>query len=83
MNDQSRKDDVKELADAYNAALVPGTADEAYSREVLLAASEDYEDQLNIAGDSIMGFVVIPKIGVNLPIYHGTDSQTLAAGVCG
>lgn len=70
-----------ELADAYNAALIPGTADEAYSREMLLAASEDYEDQLNIAGDSIMGFVLIPKIGVNLPIYHGTDSQTLAAGV--
>ena len=71
----------KELADAYNAALVPGTADEAYSREVLLAASEDYEDLLNIAGNGIMGFVVIPKISVNLPINHGTDSQTLAAGV--
>ena len=71
----------KELADAYNTALVPGTADDAYSREVLLAASEDYEDLLNIAGNGIMGFVVIPKISVNLPIYHGTDTQTLAAGV--
>ena len=73
--------DGEQLADAYNTALVPGTADDAYSREVLLAASEDYEDLLNIAGNGIMGFVVIPKISVNLPIYHGTDTQTLAAGV--
>ena len=73
--------DGEQLADAYNTALVPGTADDAYSREVLLAASEDYEDLLNIAGNGIMGFVVIPKISVNLPINHGTDSQTLAAGV--
>lgn len=72
----------KELADEYNAAILPGTQlSEAFSQEALLWASEDYEHQLNLAGDGIMGYVEIPLIQVNLPIYHGTDSDTLDVGI--
>ena len=72
----------KELADEYNAAIVPGTQlAEAFSKEALLWASEDYEHHLNLAGDGIMGYVEIPLIQVNLPIYHGTDSDTLEVGI--
>ena len=72
----------KELADEYNAAIVPGTQlAEAFSQEALLWASEDYAHQLNLAGDGIMGYVEIPLIQVNLPIYHGTDSDTLEVGI--
>ena len=72
----------KELADEYNAAIVPGTQlSDAFSQEALLWASEDYEHQLNLAGDGIMGYVEIPLIQVNLPIYHGTDSDTLDIGI--
>ena len=72
----------KELADEYNAAIVPGTQlAEAFSQEALLWASEDYEHQLNLAGDGIMGYVEIPTIQVTLPIYHGTDDATLEKGV--
>ncbi|MDO5545319.1 MAG: class C sortase [Eubacteriales bacterium] len=70
----------KELANAYNRAIVPG-ATEAYSQEGLQAASEDYDNQLNIAGNGIMGYVVIPKISVNLPIYHGTENDSLERGI--
>ena len=67
---------------AYNEAITPGTADaDAYSQEALMAASEDYENQLNIAGNGMMGYVEIPKIDVNLPIYHGTGSDSLDRGV--
>ena len=31
-------------------------------------------------GSGIMGYVEIPKISVNLPIYHGTESETLERG---
>lgn len=31
-------------------------------------------------GDGIMGSIKIPKISVNLPIYHGTSDAVLAAG---
>ncbi len=39
-----------------------------------------YEDVLNVTGNGIMGTVTIDKIGVNLPIYHGTSSGVLARG---
>ena len=70
----------KELADAYNRTLVPG-ATEAYSQEGLQAASADYDSQLNLAGNGIMGYVEIPKISVNLPIYHGTENDSLERGI--
>lgn len=38
-----------------------------------------YQSQLN-QGDGIMGSVLIPKISVNLPIYHGTSQKVLASG---
>ena len=71
-----------EKAVAYNEAITPGTADtDAYSQEALMAASKDYENQLNIAGNGMMGYLEIPKIDVNLPIYHGTGSDSLDRGV--
>ena len=70
----------KELANEYNRALVPGAMD-AYSQEGLQAASADYGSQLNLAGNGIMGYVEIPKISVNLPIYHGTENDSLERGI--
>lgn len=70
----------RELANAYNHTIIPG-ASEAYSQDGLQAASEDYDSQLNIAGNGIMGYVEIPKISVNLPIYHGTENDSLERGI--
>ncbi len=41
-----------------------------------------YEDILNISGTGIMGYITIPVINVQLPIYHGTSEEVLnvAAG---
>ena len=36
-----------------------------------------YEDILNISGTGIMGYVSIPSINVELPIYHGTSDGVL------
>lgn len=70
----------KDLADAYNRTLIPGATD-AYSQESLQSASQDYASQLNVAGNGIMGYVEIPKINVNLPIYHGTENDSLERGI--
>ena len=78
--DDNEIQEVKEKAHAYNLALVPGATD-AYSQEGLLAAAEDYDAQLNIAGNGIMGYIEIPKINVNLPIYHGTENDSLERGI--
>ena len=72
----------KELAVAYNRSIVPGASTEdAYSQEGLKAASQDYDSQLDVAGNGIMGYVEIPKISVNLPIYHGTENDSLERGI--
>lgn len=79
--DNSALLEAKELAVAYNESITPGATQDTYSQESLKEASVDYESQLNIAGDGIMGYVHVPKIGVNLPIYHGTDSDSLERGI--
>lgn len=72
----------RESAIQYNESIVPGTMEtDAYSQEALLKALEDYENQLNVADNGIMGYVSVPKIGINLPIYHGTGDDTLERGV--
>ena len=80
--DDTALQEARELAIRYNQAIVPGTAaTDAYSKEAILSVSEDYGYQLNVAGDGIMGYIEIPTINVNLPIYHGTGSDSLERGV--
>lgn len=42
----------------------------------------NYRECLDPSGNGVMGYITIDKIGVNLPIYHGTSSSVLniAAG---
>ena len=80
--DNTKLIEAKELAVAYNQTILPGAQDEdSFSNEALLNAIEDYAGLLNLAGEGIMGYVEIPKIGVSLPIYHGTNNSTLERGV--
>lgn len=73
---------IRDLADAYNKSMVPvATETESYTQTAILAASQDYERQLNPTGDGTMGYIEIPKINVQQPILHGTDSATLEQGV--
>lgn len=73
---------IRDLADAYNKSIVPkATETGSYTQTAIVAASQDYECQLNPTGDGTMGYIEIPKINVQLPILHGTDSATLEQGV--
>lgn len=40
-----------------------------------------YESLLNMDGSGMMGYIRIPKIKVEIPIYHGTSESVLQAGV--
>ena len=42
---------------------------------------DDYERQLNVDGTGNMGFISIPKINVNLPVYHGTSDSVLQTSI--
>lgn len=41
----------------------------------------DYNKLLSVDDNGTMGYITIPAIDVNLPIYHGTDDTTLQVGV--
>ncbi len=38
---------------------------------------EGYNDILNVGENGIMGYVSIPKLGVEIPLYHGTSAEVL------
>jgi len=78
--DTAKLDSIREKAVAYNKTITPGAAEEAYSQESIRVASEDYVNQLSVSGIGIMGYVEIPKIGADLPIYHGTGADSLDRG---
>ena len=65
-----------EEAKAYNAALLTRT-----DRFIPGENNEAYEKLLSIDQSGIMGEVDIPKIGVALPVYHGTSEAVLRNGV--
>ena len=66
-----------DAADAYNPQL--NTTPNAFYKPDLVSG---YAQTLDISGTGIMGYITIPKISVELPIYHGTDEGVLqvAAG---
>lgn len=76
------KEDEKEIeekwrqANEYNEMLFQakgGIVEETEERK--------YEELLNIHGTDIMGSLEIPKIQVELPIYHGTADEVLSNGI--
>ena len=68
---------IKEQAAAYNESLSPVQFDKAGIRD----AEQGYHDLLDPSNSGIMGYVIIPKININLPIYHGTAESVLEEGV--
>ncbi|MGX8680940.1 MAG: class C sortase, partial [bacterium] len=40
-----------------------------------------YDQLLNVDQNGLMGYITIPKIGVNLPIYHGTGEAVLQRAI--
>ncbi len=43
---------------------------------------DSYYENLNLTGNGMMGYITIPKIGQELPLYHGTSDEVLA-NACG
>lgn len=59
-------------AEAYNAALGALKSPLLDCRQLA-----GYDDILNISGHGIMGYISIPKLGVELPVYHGISPEVL------
>ncbi len=67
-------------ARAYNQALVDGEISDAFTDPETFR-DENYESVLNPLGDGVMGYIEIPEINVNLPIYHYSTEEVLQTAV--
>lgn len=71
-----------ERAREYNSALSAKTHVRydpfAFGQEAMDA---EYLSVLNIAGDGMMCHVKIPKISVDLPVFHGVSANALEKGI--
>lgn len=75
--DDKHYDEIMNKAHEYNSEIAK--VNSPFSNP---DAVPGYEDILNISGTGIMGYITIPVINVQLPIYHGTSEEVLnvAAG---
>ena len=70
--EQARRYNESLMGDPVHDPFVPGSG---------YVLPDNYLTVLNVEGDGVMGSVSIPKIGVQLPIYHGTSEEVLEKGV--
>lgn len=70
-----------ELAHEYNEALFQISNSSVGDISTDILSDESYNSILDITGKGIIGTIEIPKIDVNLPIYHGTDDDVLSNGI--
>ena len=71
--------DPLEAPDADSAGGSGGNADSS-GDDSFAAQDKEYQSLLDV-GEGVMGTVRVPKISVNLPIYHGTSDDVLARGI--
>ena len=68
---------VFEAADAYNAALAALEMPLRQYKEI----EQIYWKTLDVSGTGMMGYITVPKISQELPVYHGTSEGVLAVAV--
>jgi sortase A len=71
-----------ELAKSFNETLTQNNVyGDVFGEDDSDLKDSDYWKVLNVGGDGIMGYLSIPKINVELSIYHGTGDEELQTGV--
>lgn len=76
--DDSEYEQILAAVREYNAELAER---EPYIADLTQEMRERYESLLNVSGNSIIGYIEIPKAHVYLAIYHGTEESVLQMGV--
>jgi len=75
--DEDKYKEVWDAAIAYNQALLQRENQYILPPDM----KQQYEQVLNLGGIGIMGYVEIPTINVNLPIYHGISEKVLQVAI--
>lgn len=78
---ETEKEQMLEDARAYNQEMLGNIDLIDPSSKENTEIDERYQSLLNPDGTGMMGYIRIPKINIELPIYHGTSEAVLQAGV--
>lgn len=83
MMDQKIKEKVLDEARGYNENLLRSSIQltDPFKTKKINGETVFYNNILNIDRSEIMGYVKIPCISVDLPIYHGTSAEVLERGI--
>ena len=68
-------------ANEYNDMLFQSHGAIVDNLDTSILSEESYQSLLDVSGTGVMGSIEIPKIDVDLPIYHGTSDEVLDLGV--
>lgn len=70
-------------AQAYNQELASGKVElqDPFAETYSDADEERYDNLLQLNHTDIMAYLEIPVISVKIPVYHGTETETLEKGV--
>lgn len=82
MMDQKIKEKVLDEARGYNENLLRSSIQltDPFKTKKINGETVFYNNILNVDRSEIMGYVKIPCISVDLPIYHGTSAEVLERG---
>lgn len=81
---QESKNDLEselEKAQKYNSMLFQASGAIIEDLDSSILSDKSYDSLLSQGDSGIMGSIEIPKIDVDLPIYHGTSDEVLSNGV--
>ena len=83
MMDQKIKEKVLDEARGYNENLLKSSIQltDPFKTKKINGETVFYNNILNVDRSEIMGYVKIPCISVDLPIYHGTSAEVLERGI--
>ncbi|MFF2297875.1 class C sortase [Arthrobacter sp. NPDC058127] len=84
----SARTKVLDRARAYNSRIPDGQLRDPYSAQAPTTTTTtsgsqlgDYQSQLNVGNDEVIGRLRYPSLNIDLPIFHGTSDDVLAKGV--
>lgn len=80
--DEERRQAIKDARE-YNHMVASGHIQlkDPFTEDDMEEMEAEYYSLLSMNEDGAMGFISIPAINVNLPIYHGTSADILESGV--
>lgn len=80
-SDEAKRQEILKDARAYNDKLWQSQGGLVGDVDIEFYSDANYKKQLKFGNSDVMAQIEIPKINVDLPIYHGTDEETLKIGV--